>query len=81
MALSAGLSIVSTRIVLSAPLINASSSVVNPSAALLHEIMHNDSVIPSVSVLCKFLMVILPTILLKHYLLVTYCALLINATA
>ena len=43
---------------LSAPLINASSSVVNPSVALLHEIMHNDSVRPSVSVLCKSLIVI-----------------------
>jgi hypothetical protein len=42
-ALSAGLSIVSTRIMLSAPLIKASSSGVNPSPTLLQAIKHSSS--------------------------------------
>ena len=55
-ALSAASSIVSTLMMLSAPLIKASSSAVNPSPALLHDIMHNMS-----SVVCKFLIVIVLT--------------------
>ena len=57
-ALSAWLSMVSTRIKLSASLIMVSSSAVNPSAVLLQDMLQNDSIKLNNSVVCRLLIVI-----------------------
>ena len=57
-ALSAWLSIVSTRSMLSAPLINATSSAVKPLTVLLQDMLQNDSIKLNNSVVCRLLIVI-----------------------